>query len=452
VKWRAYPKYKVSGIEWLGEIPEHWDRRRLKFIADVRPSGVDKKRSEHEVPVRFLGTNTVYNSDEIRNRIELESATATPSEIARFLLRKGDIVLTKDSVVPTRIADVAVVMEPLDNVICGYHLILIRLRETADKVSAWRFLFYYLGCSSINHHFLSEASGTTIIGIGSDTTSGVSVLCPPLPEQHTIAAFLDRETARIDALIEKKERQIELLGEKRAALISHAVTMGLDPDAPMKDSGVEWLGEVPAHWEVMRLKYLIKGTLANGLFKKKRHFGSGVKLVNVFDVYRDNFLVDFESLDRVEADKSEQRKYAVYDGDIFFVRSSLKLEGVGRSVCAFDIPEPTVFECHIVRARPNQVLVNPKFLINFLNSVYATNRLVALSNMVTMATIDQDKVKSMEVPVPSLAEQNEIMNYLEHEVRVLDTLTQSVQESIAKLREYRTALISAAVTGKIDVR
>jgi type I restriction enzyme S subunit len=275
---------------------------------------------------------------------------------------------------------------------------------------------------------------------------------PPIIEQSQIVAFLDRETARIDAMIEKKLRQVELLQEKRSALISHAVTKGLNPNAPMKDSGIEWLGEIPEHWEVKRLKHITEGGLINGLFKKKEAFGSGVKLVNVFDVYRRDFNVNLASLERVEADESEQRKYAVCYGDIFFVRSSLKLEGVGRSVCATDVYEPTVFECHLVRARLIQKYMSPEFLINFLNSVHATNRLVSLANMVTMATIGQDEISNLEIALPPPAEQKEIVSSLNREISAIDILDKSIRESINHLGEYRTALVSAAVTGKIDVR
>ncbi|MCK4787073.1 MAG: restriction endonuclease subunit S [Desulfobacteraceae bacterium] len=220
----------------------------------------------------------------------------------------------------------------------------------------------------------------------------------------------------------------------------------------MKDSGVEWLGKVPEHWEVKRLRHIIEGTLVNGLFKKKEYFGSGVILINVFDIYRDNFLVDTDSLERVEANKTEIEKYAVKSGDIFFVRSSLKLEGVGKSVCILDVAEPTVFECHVVRARPDTDKILPVFLINYLNSTITMDRLISLANMVTMTTLDQIKIKDIEVAVPPILEQVAIAKYLKREYLKTDALVSKVTEAIEKLKEYRTALISTAVTGKIDIR
>src|SRR5262249_6518145 len=130
---------------------------------------------------------------------------------------------------------------------------------------------------------------------------------PAADEQRAIAAFLDREMARIDDLIAKKEQLIELLEEKRAALITHAVTRGLNPDAALRDSGIEWLGQIPKHWEVRRLRHAIKGPLVNGLFKTQEYFGSGYPLINVYDVYRPDFIVDKASLGRVEATSTEAR-------------------------------------------------------------------------------------------------------------------------------------------------
>ncbi len=373
----------------------------------------------------------------------------SPSECRGRTLEKGNLLLEKSGGGDLQPVGAVMLYDHDVEAVCSNFIARMPVASDWDS----RFLVHlhaHLYAGRVNTRSIKQTTG--IQNIDSMAYLNERVAYPTPSEQRAIAAFLGRETERLDALIARKERQIELLQEKRAALISHAVTKGLDPNAPMKDSGVEWLGEIPAHWEAKRLKRLIKGRLVNGLFKKKQHFGSGMKLVNVFDVYRDDFLVDFESLDRVEANESEQSKYAVHDGDIFFVRSSLKLEGVCRSVCAFGVTEPTVFECHVVRARPNQTVITPKFLVNFLNSVYAINRLIALSNMVTMATIDQGRIKSLEIPVPPLAEQNEIMELLEHEIGNLAVLKKRINETIAKLREYRTALISAAVTGKMDVR
>ena len=222
---QPYPAYKPSGVDWLGRVPEHWDVIRLKNVTDIRASPVDKNRRAHEHAVRFLGTDTVYSMDEIRHTVRLEDASVTTQERRRFLLREGDLVLAKDSVVPTRIADVAIVAEPLQDVICGYHLALIRI--TAPSMNA-RYLLGYLGCSAANTYFLMESRGTTIIGLGTGAIGSVRVTRPTIPEQRAISAFLEDRTKKTDASVARIRREIGLLNEYRTRLIADVVTGKLD--------------------------------------------------------------------------------------------------------------------------------------------------------------------------------------------------------------------------------
>jgi type I restriction enzyme, S subunit len=217
-----------------------------------------------------------------------------------------------------------------------------------------------------------------------------------------------------------------------------------------KDSDVDWLGKIPAHWGVKRLKYLVQRGLVNGLFKKKEHFGTGVKLVNVIDLYRDDFLIDFASLGRVEAEDTEVKAYAVTAGDIFFVRSSLKLEGVGASARISEVPEPTVFECHVVKVTPSEKMVSADYMSKFLNSTSARQRLIALSETTTMTTIAQPKLSSLEMPVPPPDEQQAIADFLNRETAKVDALIAKREQLIALLKEKRAALISHAVTKGLD--
>ena len=298
----------------------------------------------------------------------------------------------------------------------------------------------------------SIASGAVTPIVKKSTFASINVCVPLLSTQRKIANFLDGKTGQIDELIRSKERQVELLQEQRAALINQVVTKGLDPKVEMKPSGVEWIGEIPAHWEIKRLKHMAQGGLTNGLFKKKDQFGSGVKLINVIDMYQDDFLVRFKELDRVEAEPHEVERYAVEPGDIFFVRSSLKLEGVAASACITDVPESTVFECHLVRLQPCPRQVLSKYLINYLNSTETRQRLITLANTVTMTTISQPKLASLEIILPPLSEQQTIADYLDQRTRETNELISTEQRKIELLKEYRQSLISEAVTGKIDVR
>lgn len=219
-----------------------------------------------------------------------------------------------------------------------------------------------------------------------------------------------------------------------------------------KDSGVEWLGQIPAHWSSTRLRFLLSEGFANGLFKKKDEWGTGTRIINVFDVYTADDLVDEKSLDRVECSESEAERYSAEYGDFFFVRSSLKLEGIGKSATLLDAEESMVFECHLVRGRPDLEFVSPKFLNYYLNCDLARQDLISKANQVTMTTIDQSKFKDLWISIPDLDEQDAIARFLDYETTQIDELIAEQEALIEKFKEYRTALITNAVTGAIDVR
>jgi len=204
----AYPVYKDSGVEWLGEIPEHWDIIRLKYIAKTRFSGVDKHKVEDEKPVRLCNYIDVYNNEYITFYLDFMEATATVEEIRRFNVEEGDVLVTKDSETWNDIAVPAYVASQLDNVLCGYHLAQVR---TKRNLYDGQYLFRAFSARGINDQFRVEATGITRYGLGKYGFENAFFLVPPIREQQAIATFLDRETSRIDELIAKKERQIELL-------------------------------------------------------------------------------------------------------------------------------------------------------------------------------------------------------------------------------------------------
>ena len=276
--------------------------------------------------------------------------------------------------------------------------------------------------------------------------------CPPVSEQTAIASYLDHADSRIQRYISAKERLIELLTEQRQIIINQAVTRGLDPNVQFKPSGVEWLGDVPAHWRVTRLKALLTEPMQNGLFKRKEHFGLGVPLINVADVYREDFHVEPESLERVQVSSDEARRFRVRDGDIFFVRSSLKLEGTGRSAIAVNCSPNTVFECHLVRATTESTGVNARFLVTQLNSSALRDYLISRTNVVTMATIAQGTFASCPVLIPPRSEQDRIVAWIDTQWNQLTLAIEHAKREIELIYEYRTRLIADVVTGKLDVR
>ena len=242
-RYQKYPAYKDSGVEWIGDIPEHWEVKRLKFVSIVQPSNVDKKTNDGEFPVLLCNYSDVYNNFEIDSTLDFMQATATQEEIGKFHLSEGDVIVTKDSETPYDIAVPSYVKECFNNVICGYHLTQIKPKTIFGK-----YLFRLFQSTQFNAQFIVRANGVTRFGLPQYVINNAFIIKPLLEEQQAIANFLDRKTAQIDELIAKKESLLKKLHEKSIALIIQAVTKGLDLSVPMKDAGVEWIDVIPEHW------------------------------------------------------------------------------------------------------------------------------------------------------------------------------------------------------------
>ena len=308
MKWQPYPSYKASGVEWLGEIPEHWDIRKLKHISSIQFSNVDKHTVEGEKPVRLCNYVDVYHHDFITADLNFMEATAPPAQISKFGLRGGDVIITKDSEAWDDIAVPAYVSSDMHDVLCGYHLAQIR---PDPKWADGKYLFRAFCSRGINDQFRVAATGITRYGLGKYWVDNGLFPVPPVEEQRAIAAFLDRETGRIDALMEKKQRQIELLQEKRAALISHAVTKGLDPSASLKDSGVPWLTGVPQEWEVAPLGRVAPLQRGHDLPSEVRKSGN-------IPVVSSAGIVDYHSIPKAKGPGVITGRYGTI-GEVFYV-------------------------------------------------------------------------------------------------------------------------------------
>jgi type I restriction enzyme, S subunit len=260
-----YEAYKDSGVEWLGEIPEHWKPQKLKFNSELRVSNVDKHSKKLELPVKLANYVDVYKNNFITDSIEFMEVTANQEEIERFSIQIDDVLITKDSEDWLDIGVPALVKHQEKNLLCGYHLAIIRSKSNAMGC----FVFWALLAHYNRIQFSVKANGVTRFGISHGAIKNNWVALPPLSEQTAIAAFLDYKTAQIDQAVAIKEQQIALLKERKQILIQNAVTRGLDPNAPMRDSGVEWIGEIPAHWKIHRLKRFAQLNPSVGLVNRK---------------------------------------------------------------------------------------------------------------------------------------------------------------------------------------
>ncbi len=443
MKRQPYPSYKASGVEWLGEIPEHWDIRKLKHISSIQFSNVDKHTVEGEKPVRLCNYVDVYHHDFITADLNFMEATAPPAQISKFGLRGGDVIITKDSEAWDDIAVPAYVSSDMHDVLCGYHLAQIRPNP---KWVNGKYLFRAFCSRGINDQFRVAATGITRYGLGKYWVDNGLFLVPPVEEQCAIAAFLDRETGRIDALMEKKQQQIELLQEKRTAFISHAVTKGLDPTAPLKDSGVEWLGQIPMHWELFQLRRVInKFVDYRGATPAKSE--SGIPLITAKNIK--NGIIDFElskEFIREEDYDSWMVRGLPENGDVLITTEAPLGESAMISETNIALAQ------RIILLKTDKNLITNKYLNYYFSSHSGKLELWSRATGSTAIGIKASKLKEILVLVPSVSDQELANNYLDRETTKIDGLIAKVQESIDRLKEHRTALISAAVTGQIDVR
>ncbi len=437
-RYKPYPAYKDSGVEWLGEVPEGWEVSRIRFIVSTPVTD-----GPHETPeildegVPFVSAEAIFDGKVNFNKIRGYISEEDHQKYSRkYLPKKGDIYMVKSGATTGRIA----IVETEEEFNIWSPLAAIRCR---DSIVNRYYAFYYLQSTVVKSTIETSWNFGTQQNIGMGVIQNFRIPTPPLPEQTAIAAFLDRETGRIDALIAKKKRLIELLAEKRAAVISHAVTKGLDPDAPMKDSGVEWLGEVPEHWEVLHLKQVFSDVIYG--ISEVADVEGNFEMLTMGDINEGVVTCPQKRfVDHVD------RKLLLRDGDLLFNRTN-SLDLIGK-VGVFEGGDNVTFASYLVRLRFTDDST-PYYFNYLLNTptILARARVVALPS-IGQANLNPNRYGYIVVCKPPKSEQIQIVQYLENEVEKLKSLITKNQAAIAKLQEYRTALITAAVTGKIDVR
>ena len=391
----------------------------LKRLATIRSSNVDKVVEDNEISIRLCNYVDVYYNDQIHPALEFAAGSAKQSEIDRFGLRPGDVLITKDSETPDDIAVPSLVVQGADDLVCGYHLAL--LRPNPSRLNG-TFLFYALKSQSIQAAFSILAQGITRFGLTLSGIGSVPVPLPDLPTQKAIADFLDRETAHIDQLIEKKQRMVGVLGEKRQAVISHVVTKGLEPDVRMKDSGVEWLGDIPAHWEVKQLRRAIMFQRGHDLPTDEREEGD-VAIVSSSGI-----------------SSTHSRAVAKAPG---IVTGRYGTIGQFHLICQDYWPLNTTL--YSIDFCGN----DPRFLLYML--VHMSPLFLAHAVKSAVPGVDRNDVHADATVVPPISDQRAIAASLDEETANIDSLVAKVRQSIGRLREFRSALITAAVTGQIDV-
>ncbi|EPC4024047.1 TPA: restriction endonuclease subunit S [Enterobacter kobei] len=431
-KYKAYPEYKDSRVEWLGMVPSHWNIKRLgQFFEERRDKVSDKDYPPLSVTMQGIVP-------------QIDTAAKTDAGDNRKLVLKNDFVINSRSdrkgssgvsQLDGSVSLISIVMEP-------------------KRINP-KFAHHLLRSYPFQEEFYRYGKGIVADLWSTNSSEMKNILIPELAddESNAIACFLDHETAKIDNLIEKQQQLIKLLKEKRQAVISHAVTKGLNPDVPMKDSGVEWFGEVPAHWVVMHMRHAIvrieqgkspecearnaeenewgvlkSGCVNSGLFNEKEHKALPPSIIPNIE-------------------------YEVHPGDLIMSRASGSVDLIGSMAFVYNCRTKLLLSDKTFRVIPTKKIAS-EFLSHLMGSLPMRNQIkLAINGAEGLANnITKESIKSFYMVAPSFSEQIEIASFITGKNKIFDLLETKLNNSIKLLQERRTALISATVTGKIDVR
>ena len=444
MSFTLYQKYESSGVDWLEKLPSHWYVKKLKQACLVFPSNVDKKSYEDEESVYLCNYTDVYYSEKIVAGMDFMKATASKEQIEKFTLKAGDTIITKDSETADDIGISAFVPDDIPGVICGYHLSIIRPKIDTDG----KFIKYFFSSHFAKSKLAVAANGLTRVGLSQYAIDNLQLPYPSTTEQIAIANFLDCETTKIDALIAEQEKLMNLLREKRQSVISHAVTKGLNTRVKMKDSGVAWLGEIPEHWVVRAIKHIVSTPVTDGPHETPEFLDEGVPFVSAEAVSSGE--VDFTKIRGYiseECHKQYSLKYLPKRGDIFMIKSGATtgVTAIVETDQEFNIWSPLA----VIRCNRES---NPYYVLNFMRSLNFQEAVALNWNFGTQQNIGMGVIENLLCPVPSLDEQIAIADYVTSFTKQFNTLIAEANSAIELLKERRSALISAAVTGQIDVR
>jgi type I restriction enzyme S subunit len=444
MKYQAYKEYKDSGVEWLGVIPEHWNVCAIKHIVSIPITD-----GPHETP-NFFDSGIPFISAEAisTGRIDFEKIRAHISEednekySKKYFPQKYDIYMVKSGAT----TGITAIVETDIKFNIWSPLAVIRCNEKSSPYFVLNFLrsFNFKEAVELNWSFGTQQN------IGMGVIENLHVAKPPLLEQQKIATFLDYETAKIDTLIEKQQQLIKLLKEKRQAVISHAVTKGLNPNAPIRDSGVEWLGEVPEHWDVWKFSH-IAPIITCGIASTPTYVdeNEGMPFLSAQNV-RDNKLT-LHKYNFIPYDLHEQltRNRKPEKGDLLVTRVGA---GIG-DACVIDIDMEFSIYVSLTHIRVIPDTAVNRFIMYFFGSDYC--KYLNHQGTVTgggVGNLNVNNVEKYKIPLPQIEEQNKIVKFLDDKGVMFDELIEKAKSTINLMQERRTALISAAVTGKIDVR
>jgi len=435
----TYPKYKDSGVPQIPEVPSHWQSSQLGFLCNRIGSGKTPKGGAEvyvDTGVPLIRSQNVYD-DGLRLDDVAYIDRETDEEMRATRVSPGDILL---NITGASLGRTCLVPTGFQNANVNQHVCVIRLSNPEQR----NFLALALKSAFVKAQIDEWQNGAAREGLNFQQISKLCVFLPPLPEQRAIASFLDRETSKIDALVAEQQRLIELLKEKRQAVISHAVTKGLNPNAPLKPSGIEWLGDVPEHWEVSRVG-LVCDYISYGFTNPMPAMDEGPYMLTANDI---NYgYVQYHTARRTcsEAFAHLTEKCRPVKDDLLLTK-----DGTLGRLAIHDGCEACINQS-VALLRANKKRTTSLFMWLALQSGLYQRRMIYEAGGTTIKHIYISRLAKMPLAIPGLVEQSLIVDTLSDRTSEFDTLLSHTNTAIALLQERRTALISAAVTGKIDV-
>lgn len=449
MKYQRYPAYKASGVEMLGDLPSHWNEKQVRFLLKDGAEGIKigpfgsalKLEDMVESGIRVYGQENIISKDFSLGKRMISDDKF--KEMRVYQVYPNDLLMTmmgtsgKCELVP----------DDIDLGIIDSHLLRLRVNESEILPRFFRLLIDE--CYEVENQIKVLGKGSIMHGLNSSIVKELRLPLPNLDEQEHILSFLDYETAKIDTLIEKQRRLIELLKEKRQAVISHAVTKGLNPNAPMKDSGVEWLGEVPEHWEITRAKFLFDFITSGSRGWAEYYSDDGALFFRITNLTRDTIEPKLESIQYVNPPRgSEGERSKIKENDLL-----ISITADLGSVCVAnnEIANGYVSQ-HVSLCRPNKKIASSQWLGYFILSDIAKEQLLGSGYGGTKIQLSLEDIRELVIIQPNEKEQIEIAEYIGIQLKKFSNLMDLAENQINFLKERRTALISAAVTGKIDVR
>ena len=434
MKLKPYPKYKDSGIQWIGEIPEGWEVHKLKYKTIIN----EKKLEDDVNPNYVINYLDISNVDSDGNILDIEEQIFedAPSR-ARRIPGSGDIIL---STVRTYLKAIAYLENIPDNLIVSTGFAVL---EPIKPINS-KYFFYSTSSEVFIQNVIAYSKGVAYPAINPPELGQILIIIPSLPEQTTIANFLDKQNAKIDVLIAKDKKLIALLKEKRTALINHAVTEGLDPNVKLKDSGIDWIGEIPEGWEVHKLKYK---TIIN---KKKLENDINpnyvINYLDISNVDSSGNLLDIE--EQIFEDAPSRARRIPRSGDTILstVRTYLKAIAYLEN-----IPGNLIVSTGFAVLEPIQS-INSKYLFYSTSSEVFIQNVIAYSKGVAYPAINPPELGQIPIIMPTLPEQTTIVNFLDNATAKIDKTIKLIEQKVNLLQEYKRSLIHQVVTGKVDVR